>query len=224
MKILGNKKIVLFTVIAITITALIGGFLLSTKEETEPDDFENADNQSEVQDYTNLITQDEEEEKELSVINDNEDNSDEEKTVEQEVEEAKQNISDVDSNDYEDGVDLYDVHEKEYSKKQIDNAIKQTYEVIYLFSNTSNSEELVQEKWNEITTNDLFEKITSGQKESISIRGYKEIELVPIESDYDGISVGLFVATESDVALFEFNYKMEKNKALLDDFKILWSS
>lgn len=207
-------------------TALIGGFLLYKTDKPVKEPTEETTNK--IQDYTSLADNDSEENAEENTDTENdmdtESDNDKKSIVEKKVKEAKKNLSDVDDDDYEKSIDFYDLYKKEYSEKQIDNVIKQTYEVIFLLSSTSSSEEFVQKKWEELATDELLDKLMSGQKDSISFRGYKNVEVVPVESDYNGIAVGVFISMGSDVALFEFDFEVSKDKALLDDFNVLWSS
>jgi len=143
--------------------------------------------------------------------------------TDKENEEIVDVVDETPEKDYEQSPDLYDQN-SDFDQEHVAEAIRKMYDVFYLLSDSSSAPDLEQ-KWKEVTTDELFQKLSSEEKELFNFMGYKEFNLVPIESsEYNGIVIGLFVATSENAGLFEFDYKVKNNTVLLDDFKPLWST
>lgn len=226
-------KIIALTALGIVITALfLGGYFLSKNNEVKSTSNEKKEVSNEVIDYTQLIEQSEgeneqEEINEYEVEKTNEKESKEiEKAVMNEVKKVLEDeeTDDHHSHDYEAPQTIYDMYEGKYSKKQIEKAINRTYDFFYLLTDTTYNDEKVIDKWKKITTDNLFKKFEKGEKELFSFLGYKEMEIVTVESDYDGLALGLFVATQENVTLVELDFEVKGNSVLIDEFHIVWSS
>lgn len=143
--------------------------------------------------------------------------------IDKEDEKTGDEIDEIPEINYEEPLDLYD-YNSDFDEEHVAEAIRKMYDVFFLLSNQSSAPDLEQ-KWKEVTTDELFRKLSSEEKELFNFMGYKEFELVPVESsEYNGIVIGLFVATSENAGLFEFDYKVENNTVLLDDYEPLWST
>lgn len=225
------KKIIMIVSVVI-ITALLGGYFLSffSGVKTEENDATNTD---EVMDYTKMAesnSQETENEEELEENNETEEETNEEINEEEIIEKVQKmekklnEETDEDfSHEYEGGITLQEQYKKKYGEKIVNKAVQQTYEVLYLLTDASVLNRSVREKWDELATDDFLKKIDRGEIEDYSFKGYITADVVPVESDYDGIAVGLFVTQKYGVALFELDFKPEKDKVLLDDLKMVWS-
>lgn len=226
------KKIIMIVSVVI-ITALLGGYFLSffSDVKTEENDATNTD---EVMDYTKMVesnSQETENKEELEENNETEEETNEEEINEEEIIEKVQKMekklkeeTDEDfSHEYEGGITIQEQYKKKYGEKIVNKAVQQTYEVLYLLTDASVLNRSVREKWDELATDDFLKKIDRREIEDYSFKGYITADVVPVESDYDGIAVGLFVTQKYGVALFELDFKPEKDKVLLDDLKMVWS-
>lgn len=224
------KKIILI-ISTVAITAFIGGFLLSlfsAEKETQKE------KSSEVIDYTgmaenvlnNIGQQLNKEEKEGEVSeNDTEEVNEEEimkevKNLEKELE--KEVDHEHMSHKHIENETLYDRYKGKYDEKTIKQAILQTHEVLYMLTEHSVLSKNIRKDWEKVATNSFIEKIDKKEIDDFSFQGYAETDVVPVESDYEGIAVGLFVNKKGGMALFELDFKPDKNKVLLDDMKIIW--
>lgn len=225
------KKIIMIVSVVI-ITALLGGYFLSffSDVKTEENDATNTD---EVMDYTKMVesnSQETENKEELEENNETEEETNEEINEEEIIEKVqkmekklKEETDEDFSHEYEGGITIQEQYKKKYGEEIVNKAVQQTYEVLYLLTDASVLNRSVREKWDELATDDFLKKIDRREIEDYSFKGYITADVVPVESDYDGIAVGLFVTQKYGVALFELDFKPEKDKVLLDDLKMVWS-
>lgn len=223
------KNIVLIIVI-VAMTALIGGFLLSFFDNKDIPEETNKD--IEIQDYTGLIDSNENDLEE-NTQNEKEDTSEETEDEEINHEEIIDRVKKLDEklliesnfdHEVDEGVTLYDLYADKYGEKRVKQAIVQTYEVLYLLSDNSVFDEEIRDGWKEISTEAFYNRIVNRDIDgNYTFVNLIEFQIVPIESEYDGISVGLFIkSVNQGVTLFELNFDVEKNKVLLNDFKVVW--
>ena len=224
-----GSKTKFLIVFSLVVTALLGGFFLFNNSEKDNEKFSEGEGVGKVKDYTGNL----EDRKNIDgaggeKAEEKEEEVDDEKLVDKVKKEAKEAERKQDEHGYsehEKRYDLYDLHGKNFSKKQIEEAINKTHEILFLMHDTGDkTEEEIEKKWRRLITESLFNRLDNGEKELFIIEEFSNIEIVPIESDYEGLYIGVYLVSRDNVGLFEFDFYVDGNDVLLDDFILHWSN
>lgn len=221
-----KKTIIANVFIGIAIAALLGGFLLGlfNKSADKNESMENEENSSETFEYEGsspVEETDDMEESEEGLEDENELTPQEKealRTAKQKAKEIKKHLKEED--EHETGENFLESYKKKYNKSVVDKTVKLTHDVVFLLANNKTK----PSDWKDFSTPKMLKKVSQMNKEAAYLSfQILDIELVPIEKEFDGIVIGVLLRTNKGMSLLEFDFIVKNNQPYLDDINLSWS-
>lgn len=220
-----KKTIIANVFIGIAIAALLGGFLLGffNKSANKNESVKEEENSTETFEYegSSPIEENDVEESDEELENENELTAKEKEALQvakQKAKEVEKHLKEED--EHETGENFLESYQKKYNKNVVDKTVKLTHDIVFLLSNNKTK----SSEWKDFSTPKMLKKVSQMNKEAAYLSfQILDIELVPIEKEFDGIVIGVLLRTNKGMSLLEFDFVVQNNQPYLDDINLSWS-
>lgn len=181
---------------------------------------ENEDEEEDLIEEDGEQNADSEDHEETTNETENKTPSEQEKEALKKAQKKAKELEEHSHGDYEQQDNFLEKYKEKYNEKVVDKTTKLTHDIIFMLSNNVTK----PSEWEGFSSKKMLSKVAEMDKD-VAFLDFQivDMELVPIDKEFDGIVIGVLLETHEGVHLLEFDFLIKGNEPILDDINLAWS-